>query len=128
MKILFLDDNQDRINHFIQHASKHDLTIVNTAPQAIEAIKNNNFDILFLDHDLDEDLHEDINGTGMDVVRHIIIEELKFPLIIIHSWNHPAAVFMLFKLNQNNIEQLVFRCPFQHKSNWIQACILFLRE
>lgn len=103
MKILFLDDMESRHDAFRKWyaAPEHDVRHVYTADDAIEVLQNElqPFDVVMLDHDLalshykayneKQPLKSD-NDTGMAVAR-FIPEGPKPKLVIIHSWNSPAA-------------------------------------
>jgi len=106
MRILFLDDMLDRHQAFRRNRIGHDITHVETAPEAIAVLKRSEpFDIVQLDHDLAEEHYlkaseglseerregeaEYLCGTGMDVVDFICTmpKEKRPKLVIIHSWN-----------------------------------------
>lgn len=98
VKILVLDDDQKRHEAFKFHLFRHDITHVYTCDEAIKAIEQEKWDIIFLDHDL-EDRHyssasdgkvEELEKTGYDVAVHIAknLPTEKAPqFILIHSWN-----------------------------------------
>lgn len=124
MKILILDDQPERHEGFIKIFSRggpnsHKLTHAWTYDQCIEALKNNHFDMICLDHDLGDMtlVPDDVIITspnfsltyrpstapggmysssekyldGRDVCRWIV-ENLKEPnYFLIHSWNESAA-------------------------------------
>jgi CheY-like chemotaxis protein len=52
MKILILEDNYERNQWFQKKFIRHQLFITTTAIEAIEALKRDIYDIIFLDHDL----------------------------------------------------------------------------
>ena len=79
VRILVLDDDQKRHEAFKFHLFRHDVTHVYTCDEAIKAIEQEKWDIIFLDHDL-EDRHyssasdgkvEELEKTGYDVAVHI---------------------------------------------------------
>ena len=107
MKILVLEDNRARGDYFIHTFYKHDIIITDNAYEAIEYLKENIFDYIFLDHDLGPD-----NGSGADVAAYLcgnIDNENNDANIIIHSWNTPAAKSM-----NNSLKNAVF-FPFGSK-------------
>ena len=89
MRILILEDDSYRITTFIEKFYDHDLTITENAGNAIDFIKNNQYDYIFLDNDLGDN-----NGEGIDVASFLsknpenINNKATF---IIHSWNNPAS-------------------------------------
>lgn len=113
MKILFLEDNNYRILAFTQREKDNDLTIVNTADEAIEQLKSERFDVVHLDHDLGGQIYQSIwsQNCGMEVVRWIVENHPMIPKIIIHSWNIPAAKLMEKDLRDAGYD--VVRAPFQ---------------
>ena len=95
MKILILDDDLNRHELFKLNYAKHELTHVFTAEAAIDALKNNTFDVVCLDHDLGGMQMVDSWGTeptGYDVAKWIAMHpERKPKLIYIHSYNPDGA-------------------------------------
>ena len=71
MNVLFLDDNPVRSARFRQ-AVPH-ATMVETAKECIAQIRKEQWDWIFLDHDLggEEFVDSDRKDTGMEVVRHL---------------------------------------------------------
>jgi len=88
MKILILEDSSSRIDHFMEKFSDHDLTITESAFDAVVYLEEEIFDYIFLDHDLGTE-----NGCGADVA--VFLASGATPNIdaitIIHSWNTVAA-------------------------------------
>jgi DNA-binding response OmpR family regulator len=92
MKILILEDDNYRVRYFEERLSKHDIEIYDVADDAIEALKRKTYDILFLDNDLGENA-----GSGTDVadfLHSIKDNKNNNAIIIVHSWNVPAATAM----------------------------------
>lgn len=120
LKILILEDDQNRIATFRNKLSRHTLVFVETASDAIATIKGaaevgSAFDVIFLDHDLGGEAYVDPSNqnTGSEVVRWLtsyggVLEQ---PYIIIHSMNHPAATSMQKALDRDGYE-FVYRIPF----------------
>lgn len=93
MNILVLEDNISRVNYFIEKFSGHNLVITENADEAIIYLEEYVFDLIFLDHDLGEN-----NGCGADVAAFLsgdMANENNDAVIVIHSWNVPAARAML---------------------------------
>jgi len=101
MKILILEDDHNRIATFRDKlGERHELTIVETAEDAISKLKSDIFDVIFLDHDLGGEVYvstEDKN-TGSEVARWMSQAKLNQPYVIIHSLNTPAAASMAVTL------------------------------
>ena len=102
MKILFLDDDENRIEAFKKKTSPGwDITITKTAKETIDVLKNNNsWNYVFLDHDLGGQVFVDSDreDCGMEVVRWITRNRPEIELIIVHSWNEPASKRMISDL------------------------------
>ena len=93
MKILILDDDLNR-HGFFNNALRHeDVTNVYTSKECIEELKKEDWDIVFLDHDLGGQVYvESGEYTGYEVA--LFLEqnpEYKPPKVIIHSLNPQGA-------------------------------------
>jgi len=55
MNILILEDDQECIYWFAKNCFSHKITLAETASEAISALKCQEFDMIFLDHDLNND-------------------------------------------------------------------------
>jgi len=91
--VLVVEDTEDRISWFRQrlpHAK-----FAKTAEEAFRVLKQSEFKVLFLDHDLHW-MHADnsiFKGTGKDVAR--FLEESRFEgIVVIHSKNEEGAAAM----------------------------------
>ena len=101
MNILFLDDDEKRIDTFGKKIYPDFANIVTTASTAIQYLNSiPNWDFVFLDHDLGGEQLVDSNreDCGMEVVRWIVEHKPNIEQIIIHSWNSPAGKEMVAKL------------------------------
>ena len=94
MKILVLEDDSIRIETFKEKLKKEDVDYVEHACDAVNLLKTNTYDFIFLDHDL--------NGTQMEyqsedcgtvVAKYMFENKIDIPTII-HSYNLPASVNM----------------------------------
>jgi len=93
MKIFVLEDDDYRINFFIEKFCDHNVIVTENAYSAIEYLEHDEFDFIFLDHDLGEE-----NGSGLDVAEYLNDNPDNFnnyANIVVHSWNVPAANRML---------------------------------
>lgn len=107
--ILFLDDDTNRSKSFAMRMIGHRLTIVETASDCIEYIrqsllKNEPFDLICLDHDLGgkQFVNSKREDTGMEVVRWLCAtpNSTKSP-VLVHSYNVPAAKIMVRELSNS---------------------------
>jgi len=91
MKILILEDNKERCALFKQNFLGYQLTITSSVDEAIRLLKNNNYDSLFLDHDLGEKAFVDSFGsepTGYDVAKWLSENPERCPeQVLVHSLN-----------------------------------------
>jgi len=96
MRIFILEDHTNRVNYFIERFSQHELTITESAFEAVDYLSSQSFDVIFIDNDLGEG-----NGQGADVAA-FLADNPENPnneaIIIIHSWNMPAAHAMKYQL------------------------------
>lgn len=98
-KILILEDNEERIKKFVDALDSGDnyIAIVAYAEYCIQYLKNADFDILFLDHDLgDKTMVPSGPGTGYEVA--CWLEERpdkQPPVIATHSMNPSGTEKML---------------------------------
>lgn len=113
MNVLFLDDNPKRIAKFRQAVPY--ATIVETAKECIEQIDKEEWDWIFLDHDLggEKFVDSDRYDTGMQVVRHLIgcRQDHPKPRIVVHSLNGLAREQMCLDLTLAGYEALPLPFP-----------------
>ena|ERR1700723_2550299 len=112
--ILFLDDNLDRTKAFKSYFPQAITT--ETAQETIDVLANkeNEFELVFLDHDLGGETYVDSSGknTGMEVVRWIVANKPKVGKFVVHSCNIYAATAMTDTLLREGYE--VERIPFTY--------------
>ena len=109
-KILFLDDDKNRQQEF-KNVFKVPGTVVDyveTAEEAIEALKNKVYDVAFLDHDLGGKIFvKEVEGTGYEVA--LFIEKMppeRRPYqVIIHSHN-PAGASRMYEALKGSVSKL----------------------
>lgn len=108
MKVLVIDDQRIFKGEDIQH--------VTTSQEGIALLDENTiWDEVWLDHDLGSDSE----GSGSDIVRHIIATRPQVRLFCVHSMNPVAAEYMVsdlthagypairFLWSQNQIKELL---------------------
>ena len=96
MRIFFLDDSDERVKKFRKNSIGHAVDYAETAEQAIEMLKKNVYDVIYLDHDL---APEHYNGsfttakTGYDVAKKLAkYEHLYGAIVFAHTLNHSGAL------------------------------------
>jgi hypothetical protein len=103
-KIFVLEDDPSRIKWFQQKFCMIPLVkIMSMALPAKKELHNQKYDLIFLDHDLDNDVyvdsHEDLDAiqwnTGYQVMKGIPLSVNKDTPVIIHSLNTVGAANML---------------------------------
>lgn len=107
--ILVLEDDPYRYEVFKDALGRRSvLKWTDNALAAIEALEKEDFDIIFLDHDLGglTFVSESDENTGSEVVRWLTknFKAEEQPCIIIHSLNGPAAISMKSKLESVGYE------------------------
>jgi CheY-like chemotaxis protein len=93
MRILVLDDELERLRQFSQNLIGNVVDLATTAPETINFLKEKEYDILFLDHDLGGKIHVPSGpGTGYEVAKWLEEHpERKPEKIYIHSFNPSGA-------------------------------------
>ncbi len=123
--ILFLDDDHERHRRFRARIEQGELIAhdrvryVHSAAEAIDALETHGGEIdqAFLDHDLSEaDILVAVGApsqvpTGMAVVDHILTMSRPPASVVVHSYNHDAAVEMCARLGTRAVIA-VQRIPF----------------
>lgn len=97
MRILILEDDVFRSRYFIERFGHYDITITESAFDAIEYLKEETFDYIFLDNDLGES-----DGTGENVANFLFYNPENpnnKASFIIHSWNVTASKNIASKLS-----------------------------
>lgn len=118
MKVLFLDDDPTRHAKFRQAHIGVDVNYVWTAKEAIEAMAEEYFEQMSLDHDLAAQLNMELppegEGSGYDVALHIaqLPEDKRPKLVVIHSFNPEGARRMHIAINKAGISCI--KLPFNY--------------
>ena len=98
MKILFLDDDPVRHHQFraALNGVPVDLRAVARAVEAIAALEQEQFDIIFLDHDLGWQHHVSSGpGTGCEVAQRLMATANREARLVVHSQNEDGTREML---------------------------------
>ena len=107
MKILILEDNLLRIEKFKELFKNQELRIVQNVEDAITFCLSEEFQIMWLDHDLEGKIWEDSNkeNTGYQFIKWLVDnEKQRNSLIYIHSMNPIGASKMLNYLKDNGYD------------------------
>lgn len=121
MKVLFLDDNQERISTFKAACPAAD--IVTTAEECISRLSKEKYDIVFLDHDLGGKVFQNSGDEdcGMQVVKYLVASYLAAipPVedVVIHTFNPAGAETMVSAL-QSCHYYTVYRSLFGTDGFW----------
>lgn len=102
-RVFVLDDTEDRLRWFRERLPK--MQCAKTARQAIEILSEEQFDLIFLDHDLSFMDAADITrqfDNGKEVARFLAIKKFAGK-VVIHSKNEEAAQIMAKTLPQAEI-------------------------
>lgn len=98
MKVLFLEDDENRIAKARREFVGCELTVAQTAQEAIAALDAVRFDLASLDHDLGgAQMAESDENSGYAVAKHIAAMEAP-PFVIVHSFNPVGAQKMMLHL------------------------------
>lgn len=113
-RILVLEDNEYRIKWFRHHFANETITIMEAASDAIGCLQSNEYDLIFLDHDLGGEafVNEAHKNTGSEVARFLAASKANINAsYVIHSLNSAGADYM-FNALINAGYQFVFKTPF----------------
>ena len=117
MKIFILEDNEERIKKFDFFYKNHELIFSDNTTDALLKLSRTEFDILMLDHDLDENNLTSYNN-GYELCKKMIEFNLqKQAIIYIHSMNPSGANVMLNILKDN-----------EYKVDWYPYHLLKLED
>lgn len=121
MNVLFLDDNPARWRWAEKNlGAGNTLRLAENAAEAVAWLGATDaagfadppFDIVYLDHDLGDDVYQNSadENCGMEVVRWVEEHKPKVGRFVVHSMNHPAACEMMQRLVDAGYA--VDYCPF----------------
>lgn len=114
MKIFILEDSNARIKWFKEvFSSENDLFFADNVEEAKKILlENPEFDVLFLDHDLDQKVFvsPDESNTGYQLTKFIVENKISFGFAYIHSMNFYGSNLMCKELFE--ISDRVSQIPF----------------
>lgn len=107
MKILIIDDEEQRHYGFAQHYIGNQICEAYNVDKAIRFLEAKDFDLIHLDHDLQDFEHfidgrKPVEHTGMEVCSYLI-KRGYLGKVIIHSWNSVASLKMKKMFEDANI-------------------------
>ncbi len=117
ISVMLLDDDTRRHRWFIKRFDGDDLDIAATVDDAKEFLSGNNYDAIFLDHDLlphhyESNDHDDFGQTGYAVAEWLSKNPdlQRAATIVVHTRNADAAITMVEKLRETgrNVEYCAF--------------------
>ena len=110
MKILFLDDSHTRWHIFKDLNPSANANFAPSYSQGIEMLSKYEYDVAFLDHDLDIS-----HRTGEDVARYIVENKIPFKKIICHSMNEYGRKNMVSILRSAGYDAYEFQFAWSHR-------------
>lgn len=106
MKVFLLEDSYQRVEKFKKLFQEHSLTHSADSQEAIEILANQAFDLICLDHDLNEHDNEWIaSGDGYEVANFLGNSQTPNDnaLILIHTMNPPGGDRMVAALQNRRV-------------------------
>lgn len=104
MKILFLDDDEQRHTYAATALIGHDVTHVRTVPEALKQLAVGGFDVAMLDHDLGGQHYAPSNEvSGYAVAQAIEAGQVKVPRVVVHSFNAAGATRMVAAIANSGV-------------------------
>jgi len=117
INVFLLDDDRRRHRWFEKRFSGDELDIAETVEEAKVFLSKENYDAIFLDHDLlphhyETNDHDDFSNTGFAIAEFLNerAELQRAATIIVHTRNADAAIPMVQKLRETgrNVEYVAF--------------------
>ena len=118
MKILVLEDNLERQEQFKKNLAGHNVEITDSSKTTIEKLVSGKYEILFLDHDLGNQVFvESGENTGYEVAKFLEANNQFMPSnVIVHSLNTngvqnilgalPLAIHIPFAWTVENLKKM----------------------
>jgi hypothetical protein len=107
LNIFILEDTQERIDWFKKQFDNHYLTIAEYVNEPVcQCLKDRKFDLIFLDHDLEDHLTRPTNvKTGNTLAKYLVKNNLQSQAIFyVHSMNPIGANNIVRTLNDAGYE------------------------
>jgi CheY-like chemotaxis protein len=107
MRILILDDDKDRHDGFAELYANDERVHVYTAEHAAQALDSQDFDAVYLDHDLNGTAYAPSSTeSGYAAAVHIthMAPERRPKKVFVHSWNPPGAYNMVRVLRRAGVD------------------------
>ena len=104
MKILFLDDQLNRWDAFREKNPTADATWASSYYDAVTLIEKNEYDLIYLDHDLGT------KATGHTFAQYMVEKHVPCRFVVCHSMNHVGRVDMTSLLHGSGFN--VLNCPY----------------
>ena len=117
IEVMLLDDDERRHRWFKKRFEGDHLFISATVEEAKVLLGENNYDAIFLDHDLlpghyETNDHDDYSNTGYAIAEYLFEQPhlQRAATIIVHTRNADAAIPMVQKLRESgrNVEYCAF--------------------
>lgn len=112
MKIFILEDDPERVSWIKENFDERiDLDITDQAEIGINLLRENEYDCIFLDHDLggEQMVSSDVWNTGATVAKIIHETKNKDLTVIVHSYNPIGARTMIDSMKENGV-----KCAYCH--------------
>lgn len=85
---MILEDDNNRITYFQNALQGHSVVVCRHAKAAKKALRKDQFDLIFLDHDLQGiPADPDSDNCGSEVARTIVERDIDYHAIILHTEN-----------------------------------------
>lgn len=112
MKILFLDDDNYRFSLFKRENPNVDVDWAINYETGVNYVRNNNYDVIYLDHDLGW-----YEPTGKDFVNYMIKNKIPAKLVICHSMNPVGRENMVSMLSSYGYNVINRPFAWTHSTN-----------
>ena len=114
MKVFIFEDDQTRINGFLKYLKGHDVFSCDNIEVAKMMLKDNQYDVAFLDHDMDHKSYVPSSepNTGYQLAKFIVGNNIKFHQVFVHSMNPAGADNIVSELNNSLFIDEIHRVPF----------------
>lgn len=113
VSIFILDDSEERIEHFSRAFVGKEFHWAKKVKDALDKLRNNEYNLIFLDHDLGGEYTCGTDGDGIDVAKVMAAEKLQQDAEIwLHSCNSVGRQNMYNTLSSTHAK--LHLCPFHN--------------